>query len=104
MPTKKGAIVLANAKSYSLGPGLSTAEQVAGFCYLPFYVVLLALGIEYLSGLLGLGLSQLQINVAYFVINCIMIWVIFHNFLLRSFRASACTMPATCSTACWCSC
>ena len=78
---------MANAKSYSLGPGLSTAEQVAGFCYLPFYVVLLALGIEYLSGLLGLGLSQLQINVAYFVINCIMIWVIFHNFLLRSFRA-----------------
>ena len=87
MPTKKGAIVLANAKSYSLGPGLSTAEQVAGFCYLPFYVVLLALGIEYLSGLLGLGLTQLQLNVVYFVLNCIMIWVIFHNFLLRSFRA-----------------
>jgi len=78
---------MANAKSRSLGPGLSTAEQVAGFCYLPFYVVLLGWGIQWLSELLGLGLTELQINVAFFVINCVMIWVIFHNFLIRSFRA-----------------
>jgi len=78
---------MANAKSRSLGPGLSTAEQVAGFCYLPFFVILLSLGIQWLSGLLDLRLTELQINVAYFVINCIMIWVIFHNFLIRSFRA-----------------
>ena len=78
---------MANAKSRSLGPGLSTAEQVAGFCYLPFYVVLLGWGIQWLSGLLGLGLTELQVNVTFFVINCVMIWVIFHNFLIRSFRA-----------------
>ena len=78
---------MANAKSRSLGPGLSTAEQVAGFCYLPFYVVLLGWGLQWLSELLGLGLTELQINVAFFVINCVMIWVIFHNFLIRSFRA-----------------
>lgn len=78
---------MANAKSYSLGPGLSTAEKVAGFCYLPFYVVLLALILQYLSGLLGFHLTMLQINICYFVINCLMVWIIFHNFLLRSFRA-----------------
>ena len=78
---------MANAKSHSLGPGLSTAEQVAGFCYLPFYVVLLGWGIQWLSELLGLGLTELQVNVTFFVINCVMIWVIFHNFLIRSFRA-----------------
>ena len=78
---------MATAKSYSLAPGLSTAEQVAGFCYLPFFVILLSLGIQWLSGLLDLRLTELQVNVAYFVINCIMIWVIFHNFLIRSFRA-----------------
>ena len=77
---------MANTKSYSLGPGLSTAEQVAGFCYLPFYVVLLSLLLQYLSGLLGLHLTDLQINVCYFVINCIMVWVIFHHFLIRSFH------------------
>lgn len=77
---------MANTKSYSLGPGLSTAEQVAGFCYLPFYVVLLSMLLQYLSGLLGLHLTDLQINICYFVINCIMVWVIFHNFLIRSFH------------------
>ena len=30
---------MANAKSRSLGPGLSTAEVVAGLCYLPFDVI-----------------------------------------------------------------
>ena len=78
---------MANAKSYSLGPGLSTAEQVAGFCYLPFYVFLLSLGIQWLSNLLGLQLTDLQLNVCYFVLNCIFVWIIFHNFLIRSFRS-----------------
>ena len=78
---------MANAKSHSLGPGLSTAEKVAGSCYLPFYVVLLALILQYLSALLGLNLSMLQINICYFVINCVVVWIIFHNFLVRSFRA-----------------
>lgn len=78
---------MANAKSYSLGPGLSTAEQVAGFCYLPFFVVLLSMGIQWVSNLLGLNLTELQINICYFVLNCIFVWIIFHNFLLRSFRA-----------------
>lgn len=78
---------MANSRSYSLGPGLSTAEKVAGFCYLPFYVFLLSLILQYLSGLLGLGLTGLQINVCFFIINCVVIWIIFHNFLLRSLRA-----------------
>ena len=77
---------MANTKSYSLGPGLSTAEQVAGFCYLPFYVSLLSVLLQHLSGLLGLELTQLQHNICYFSINCIIIWIIFHNFLIRSFR------------------
>ena len=77
---------MANTKSYSLGPGLSTAEQVAGFCYLPFYVALLSILLQYLSDLLGLNLTVLQINICYFVINCAMVWVIFHNFLIRSFH------------------
>ena len=62
---------MANAKSRSLGPSLSTAEQVAGFCYLPFYVILLAMGIRWLSGLLDLSLTELQINAVYFVLNTI---------------------------------
>ena len=77
---------MANTKSYSLGPGLSKAEQIAGFCYLPVYVALLALGIGYLAGLLKLELTDLQHNICWFVLNSIFVWIIFHNFLLRSFR------------------
>lgn len=78
---------MANTRSNSLGPGLTTAEQVAGFCYLPFYVILLSLGIQWVTGLIGLSLTDVQLNLCYFVINAVMIWVIFHGFLLRSFRA-----------------
>ena len=60
---------------------------MAGFCYLPFYAVLLALLIDYVSKLLGLGLTTLQTNLCYFVINTLTVWLIFHRFLLRSFRA-----------------
>lgn len=77
---------MANTKSYSLGPGLSTAEQVAGFCYLPFYAVLLAMLLPYAAALVGLTLTDLQLNLCFFVINVVMVWLIFHNFLLRSLR------------------
>ena len=77
---------MANTKSYSLGPGLSTAEQVAGFCYLPFYVALLAMILRYCSELLGLNLTELQLNICFFAVNCLIVWVIFHGFLIRSFR------------------
>ena len=77
---------MANAKSYSLGPGLSTAEQVAGFCYLPVYMVLLSVGLQWLSQTLGLNWTDMQLNVVYFVVNCAMVWIIFHNFLIRSLR------------------
>ena len=40
------------AKSYySLGRSLSRAEAIAGWCYLPFYLVLLSAGIQYLAAL-----------------------------------------------------
>ncbi len=77
---------MANTKSRSLGPQLTNGEMIGGFLYLPFYVVLLALGLEYLNQLFGLKLTGLQINIGFFVINCVMTWIIFHKFLLRSFR------------------
>lgn len=77
---------MANTRSYSLGPGLSKAEQIAGFCYLPVYVALLGFALAWLNEKFDLNLTDLQINILYFVINCIFTWLIFHNFLLRSFR------------------
>ena len=77
---------MANTKSYALGPGLTKGEQIAGFCYLPFFVALLGMGLQWLNWQLDLHLTDLQINVCFFVLNCAIVWIIFHNFLLRSFR------------------
>ena len=78
---------MAKTNSRSLGPNLTTAEQVAGFCYLPFYVILLALGLDFVNRLFGLNMTDLHINICYFVINALMTWIIFHKFLLRSFQS-----------------
>lgn len=77
---------MANTKSYSLGPGLTKAEQIAGFCYLPVYVALLGFVLSWINEKFSLNLTDLQINIAYFVLNCLFVWVIFHRFLLKSFR------------------
>lgn len=78
---------MARTRSNSLGPGLSTAEQVAGFCYLPFFVFLLAWLLQYCSELFGLGLTGLQLGVIRYAVNCAVVWIIFRRFLTRSFRA-----------------
>lgn len=77
---------MANTKSHSLGPNLSDAEQIAGFCYLPVHVALLGFALAWINEKFRLNLTDLQINLAYFVISCLFTWLIFHNFLLRSFK------------------
>ena len=78
---------MANAKSRSLGPNLSAAEKVAGFCYLPFFAVLLSVILSYGAQLLGIALTDLQLNAAYFAVNALVVWLIFHRFLVHSFRS-----------------
>ena len=77
------------AKSYySLAHGLSRAEAIAGWCYLPFYLVLLSAGIQYAAALLHLSLSALTINIVYFSINLLFVLLVFRNFLLQRFFGS----------------
>ncbi len=77
------------AKSYySLGCGLSRAEAIAGWCYLPFYLVLLSAGIQYLAALLHVSLTALTINIVYFSINLLFVLLVFRNFLLQRFFGS----------------
>ena len=77
---------MANARSSNIGPRLTNAQIIAGYLYLPFYLVLLSLVLHYVSDALGLGLTALQLNACWFVLNALAVWLIFHNFLLRSFR------------------
>lgn len=78
---------MAKTVSRSLGPEMSRGEQIGGLIYLPFYVIFVALWLGILNGLLGLNLTDLQINVCYFTINTVVICIVFRKFLVRSLRA-----------------
>ena len=78
---------MANARSNSLGIKLTSAQQIAGFLYLPFYVALLSMGLDYLSRLLGLTLTEMQFSTCWFVLNTLIVGIIFYRFLIRSFRS-----------------
>lgn len=70
----------------SHGPTLTHAQIAAGYLYLPVYAGLLSYGLQYLAQLMGLSLTQPQLNLCWFVLNTLFVWIIFHNFLLRSLR------------------
>ena len=72
------------ARSSRLGAGMTQAEQICGWCYLPFYVVLLGLILSYLVRLLDLSVSTLTLNFAYTLINFSLTLRIFHRCLYRS--------------------
>lgn len=79
---------MAKSSYYSLGRQLSRAEAVAGWCYLPFYLVLLSAAIQYLAALCGLELSAIAVNVIYFSVNLLFVLLVFRNFLLQRFFGS----------------
>lgn len=65
---------------------MTTAEIVAGLCYLPFYLVLWSLILPWVFQKLGLSGTLININLCYFYLNFIAIVVIFHRTLAASFR------------------
>ena len=69
-----------------MSPSLNKHEKIAGFCYLPFYLVLLPFLIALVSQLLGLNISPLAANVCYYAINLLFIIIVYRQHLVRSFR------------------
>ncbi len=76
---------MARKPSYSLQCGLTKTERIAGWCYLPFYLVLLSIVIQYFCAWLSIPLSYLTLNIIYFVINLTAVLIIFHRFLRQRF-------------------
>lgn len=72
--------------AYGPGGGMSRYERLAGWCYLPFYLFLLSFLLQWGLGLLGFTLTTVQLNLSYYLINFAAILLIFHNYLLGSFR------------------
>ena len=70
---------------HSLGMGLSKAETIAGWCYLPFYLVFLSVIIQKIAEWLQIPLTDYGLNLTYFCLNLMFILVIFHRFLRQKF-------------------
>ena len=76
---------MARRSSDSIGTGLTKSELIAGWCYLPVYLVLLSVALQYVFGWLGLETTELRVNIAYFAINFAAVLLIFHRFLRQRF-------------------
>ena len=64
---------------------LTKAEIIAGWCYLPFYLVLLSVLLQYLFAWLKLPLEPITLNIVYFAVNLAAVLVIFRQFLRQPF-------------------
>ena len=60
---------MARKASNSMSSRLTRFETIAGWLYLPFYLIILNLLLQLANEKLSLGMSALTINIAYFVIN-----------------------------------
>lgn len=69
------------------GSGMSRYERLAGWCYLPFYLFLLSFLLQWAAPGLGFHLSAVQLNLCYYFINFVAIFLIFHGYLLSSLRS-----------------
>lgn len=75
----------ANASSRYFHARLTRGEIIAGWCYLPFYLVLLSTVLQYLFTWLKLPLDAITLNIVYFSVNLAAVLIIFHNFLRQRF-------------------
>ena len=70
---------MARKASNSMSSRLTRFETIAGWLYLPFYLIILNLLLQLANEKLSLGMSALTINIAYFAINLAATLLIFHQ-------------------------
>ena len=68
----------------TLGTPMSRGECIGGWIYLPIYVVGLALLLGWILGLLDVQMTETRLNLLYFLINFLVIAVIFRRWLIAS--------------------
>ena len=64
---------------------LTRFETIAGWLYLPFYLIALNVLLQYLNAKLALGMTALTINIVYFAVNLAAVVLIFGRFLRQPF-------------------
>lgn len=66
---------------------MSKGEWIGGLCFLPFYLILLSLGLQILLTLaLHRAPSGLELNLCFYAVTLIAVLLIFHRFLAANLR------------------
>ena len=80
-----------NAMKNTVKP--SKNSIILGLIYLVFYLYLLPQGLQKVNHLLSFPLSNIEVNLLYFVINALAVGLIFRKFLARALRECVQRMP-----------
>lgn len=73
----------------SIAYQMTKGEKIAGWIWLPFYLMLLSCLLSYGAKLLGIDLNAITMNVAYFAVNLLFVLIAFRRFLLQRFFGSS---------------
>ena len=76
---------MARRASHTVCCRLTRSETIAGWLYLPFYLVILNLLLQLANDKFSLGMTAITINIVYFAVNLLAVFLIFHGFLRQSF-------------------
>ena len=76
---------MARKASHAISYRLTKFETIAGWLYLPFYLLILNLLLQLANEKFSLGMTALTMNIVYFAVNLLMVLLIFHGFLRQSF-------------------
>ena len=66
-------------------PRMGRAARIAGWCWLPVYLVGLSVLLGILNDALRLHMDAVTVNIVYFAVNLAAVLIIFHNFLRQPF-------------------
>ena len=73
-------------KNYSFSGNLTNQETIGGFCYMAFQLLLLGDLLVWINGYLQNPLNTAELNFTFYLVNFIVILLIFHDFLGRSLK------------------
>ncbi len=71
---------------YDIGPKMTTTQTLLGWLYLPFFVLLTSQIILFLAAAFHWTLDEYILNVVYMSVNAAFVLLVYHRFLLKSFR------------------
>ena len=78
---------MARKAPHAIAYRLTKFETIAGWLYLPFYLIILNVLLQLANEKLSLGMTSLTINIVYFSVNLAAVLLIFRGFLRQPFFA-----------------